>query len=572
MISPSISEEKSPPIAVPPAFPTLTQTRTLLAGRLAVISFYMGLVVFYHTQYLLRTDLLSPSLAIASIAFGLSIVYSIALAFVKRLTLFILIQAALDILIVSAIILYTGGAHSPFTFLYLFIIIAVSILLSLRTVYFLTAISAAIHIGMLALEYTAVISPAYLFLGIVSNPTLGYFLFTGFINVSAMYLVAFLTGYLSDKLRKSSEKLQKASEDFTALQAFHENVMRNMGSGLITTDLNGTILSINPAALAILRIPKTFLLRSDAGTILQSKGLSDYCKALVAEKSYPARQITWTYRSPDGEEADLTMTVSAYRASDHLQGVIGVFHDVSDVKAMERRLSYAERMASVGRMSANIAHEIRNPLASLSGSIQILSGELAPLLDDDGKRLFGITNREVHRLNRIVTRFLEYASPAKSVITVTNISNVISETLLLFKALPETRSSVLLEEQIDDNLFTKVDTERFREVLWNLLQNALDAIGGKGTITITATAINGPLDPPSSDPSFAVVSVADTGPGIPISQFDQIFEPFFTTKPGGTGFGLASAYKNVQNMGGEISVSSKENAGATFTIRLPLDQ
>ena len=347
-----------------------------------------------------------------------------------------------------------------------------------------------------------------------------------------------------------------------------------MGSGMLAIDLSGKILSCNRAARKILGKDERDIIRADAAHTLGLPIFSSYINALDSNPK-KLRQFDWLYQNSGGASINLAMAVSEYLVSQKAKGVIAVFHDVTEIKSMERRVAHAERLATIGRMAAGMAHEIRNPLASLSGSIQILSADLAPLLDENDKKLIEITNREVKRLNHTITQFLDYASPSKTEPEKANISEIVKETLTLFRASPKLRSAVTIKEDITPNLFAVVDPEQLRQVIWNLLSNAIEEMPQTGRLTVVASILPGEQSPDDSSPDLAntdtvVFSVADTGKGIPPDSLDKIFDPFFTTKISGTGLGLATCYKIILSFGGELRVESVEGEGAKFIVRLPV--
>lgn len=239
-------------------------------------------------------------------------------------------------------------------------------------------------------------------------------------------------------------------------------------------------------------------------------------------------------------------------------------------------MANAERLAAIGRVAAGIAHEIRNPLASLSGSIQMLSADMDHLLDQSGKRLINIITREADRLNRIITQFLVYASPPQPKPSLVDLSLVLNETVTLFRADPRGKDRLEIETHIEPALMVNVDQEQVRQVIWNLLVNALEAMEEKGKITLTALTeqYQGKTHPAlgalSQDCPLCVrISIKDNGVGISPENLERIFEPFFSTKMGGTGFGLPTAHKIIESHKGKIKVASHPGRGTTFTIWLP---
>jgi len=251
------------------------------------------------------------------------------------------------------------------------------------------------------------------------------------------------------------------------------------------------------------------------------------------------------------------VTFSALRSGEGERvGLIAACEDVSAIRAMEARVRQADRLATLGRMSANIAHELRNPLASLTGAIEVLAGpSTAP---DARERLSQIVLRESERLNRIIKNFLEYARPAPLALQTTDIAETAGEVLVLLghRALPE---GLKIVRELAPGLLWRVDPQQFRQVLWNLCLNAVEAMPGGGELRLGAAARGRTLE----------VWVTDTGEGFAPGDLAQIFEPFYSTKPEGTGLGLALVHRIVRDHGGDIDVRSAPGLGTTFTISLP---
>jgi len=256
------------------------------------------------------------------------------------------------------------------------------------------------------------------------------------------------------------------------------------------------------------------------------------------------------------DETPVRMTFSALRDGDGRRiGLIATCDDLSAIRAMEARMRAADRLASLGRMAANIAHEIRNPLASLSGAVEVLA---AGAVDETRERLGNIVLKETDRLNAIIRDFLEYARPAPLNRVTLNVAEVVDEVLVLLehRATPGTLKVV---REFPATLSWSVDRQQFRQVVWNLCLNALQAMPDGGELTVSMTGTAGRL----------LVRVADTGEGITGDDLAHIFEPFYSTKIDGTGLGLALVHRVVQDHGGEIDVQSRAGVGAVFTLTLP---
>ena len=262
-------------------------------------------------------------------------------------------------------------------------------------------------------------------------------------------------------------------------------------------------------------------------------------------------------RRPDGSTVPVRMTFSALQSGEGERlGLISACEDLSAIRAMESRMRQADRLATVGRMAANIAHEIRNPLASLTGAIEVLTSPHTA--EDSRERLSQIVARESERLNHIIKNFLEYARPAPLSITTFDVAAAAEEVLLLLEHRASPGSLKVIRE-FPPSLLWPVDGQQFRQILWNLCLNAVEAMPEGGELRVAAAVRGGTLE----------ITVTDTGEGIAAGDVSHVFEPFFSTKSEGTGLGLALVHRVVQEHGGEIDVRSSPGLGTTFTLTLP---
>lgn len=536
----------------------------MIAARLAVVSFFMGLVVFFQFRYGRLNQAYLPLIPVA-FAYLFSIAYAVFSRFAANLFRFAYFQLVADVFLVTGIIHFTGGAESPFPFLYIFVIIGSAIALSKSATYVIATGASLLFALMLGLEFWGMIHPFYVFPPAYKKVEATFVLVTAIMNIASFYLVAFLSGYLTGLLLKTDQRLIEKSQDFTSLKAFHEKVLSNMGSGFMAMDMGGTILSHNPAAEKMLGLSSEEINRKMIGDIFNRGALGRFFENPSPGNS-ASGQVELSYVRNDGGRVDINMAISRHSVDGVTQGVIAVFQDVTGIKNMERQVAHAERLAAIGRMAAGIAHEIRNPLASLSGSIQILSADLDPLLDQSGKRLINIITRETDRLNRIITQFLLYTSPPRLKPVTLDAGNVIRETVTLLQSDPRVKGKMSIRMAVQPEVFVEADDGQFRQALWNLCVNAIDAMADSGTLTVSAGK-DGLLK--DSSP-MAWIIIEDTGEGIPPENLDRIFEPFFTTKSGGTGLGLPLAHKIIESHGGKIDAWSELGRGTRFIVSLPL--
>jgi signal transduction histidine kinase len=303
-----------------------------------------------------------------------------------------------------------------------------------------------------------------------------------------------------------------------------------------------------------------------AGNRYSGKALRGIFGHTDALKARPFR-FNGQIMKKDGSTVLIGMTASLLKDdADVVRGIILVFQDITKMIEMENQVRIQERLATVGSLAAGIAHEIRNPLASLSGAIQVLQGELD--LKVDNKHLMDIVVRETDRLNSIITEFLEYARIKTAQNDRVELLPVLDETIMLLKNSRDFAADIRISHTVDRHVVIHGDAQRLRQVFWNLLINACQAMPHGGEIMVTAR----PYSKVDGDSPWCEISIVDTGSGISREDRDKIFNPFFTTKTGGTGLGLAIVYRIIEDHRGTITLDSIPGKGTKFIIRLPMNE
>jgi two-component system, NtrC family, sensor histidine kinase PilS len=542
-----------------------TRIKWLIASRVALTTFLVGTLIFIQQRYQIYSFPTASLDRFVLLVYLLTGIYWYLLRKIKNFALFAYIQIAIDILLVSILVHITGGIDSAFSPLYHLVIISGSIILYRRGGYLAASLSSILYGGMLDMQY-------YNVLGFVQsqNFTSLQVLYLVFSNILSFYAIALLSGYLSERLKKTRQELHEKNIDFADLRVLQEHILRSVGSGILTTDMAGQITSWNPAAELITGYSHDEIrnrLQEVFGTSI--KGFFGHTDK-IKERPY---RIRGEIVKKDGTVLQLGMTASLLKdEQDVVRGIILIFQDITKMTEMEEQVRRQERLATVGSLAAGIAHEIRNPLGSISGSIQVLQGELD--LQGDNKHLMDIVLRETDRLNTIITEFLEYARPQAELSAASApgdagtvlLSDLFNETVMLLKNSRDYREGITVNCTVDAGAAVKGDPQRLRQVLWNLLINACQAIKDRGEITLSTSPLSG-----NNDESWCKIVVADTGSGIAPENLDKIFDPFFTTKDttGGTGLGLAIVYRIVDDHGGTIEVESQVGKGTAFTIKLP---
>ena len=459
----------------------------------------------------------------------------------------------LDTALVTAVVAATGGGRSIFAFLYVLSVTAACVLLSRTGGLTIAAASAALYAGLV---FGRTVFPLTAFLE-TPEETTALEVITIFMNAGTFLVVAIVAGGLAERFRSTQEELETNQADLRDLAAFTELVFQSAGTGLIAVDLGHRVSAVNRAAEQITGVGAA----AAVGQPWDVLGTGVPLAAIEPELESPRRGPAWhevTLRRADRDEVPVRMTFSTLRAGDGRRiGIIAACEDLSAIRAMEARMRAADRLASLGRMAANIAHEIRNPLASLSGAVEVLASGVA---DETRERLGQIVLKETGRLNDIIREFLEYARPAPLSRTQINVVEAVDEVLVLLehRATPGTLKTV---REFPPSLVWRVDRQQFRQAVWNLCLNAVQAMPDGGELCVRLAVVRDRL----------VLRVSDTGEGIAATNLGQIFEPFFSTKSDGTGLGLALVHRIVQDHDGEIDVQSRPGAGSTFTVTVPGD-
>ncbi len=474
-------------------------------------------------------------------------------------TLLAYAQVTGDVVIAGCLVYLTGGAESVIVFMFPLTVVSAAVLLYRPGAIYASLLSAAgvilvvsgLNSGLLPPPAPA-LAPAQL-----ATPRLA---FTLFAHVSAIVLTASLSSYLAEQLRRTGERLTARELDYEALALLHENIVRSISSGLCSADRFGRITFLNRAAEEITGLA----LGQVRGEPLERhfpslQGLL-HRRELAGEAPQGkelAGRFEVDHTTPRGERRRLGLTVSPLVDGDgSRQGFVLTFQDLTSIRAMEEAVKRSERLAAVGAMAAGLAHELRNPLASMGGSIQLLATGKA--FSDDERQLMRIVLREADRLNVLITDFLQFARPSPPQMAPMEMGGLLNETLALFRNDPK-RREVEVQAKIAEGLWMEGDSNQLRQVAWNLLANAAESMENGGTVRVEALRSGGEIR----------VRFIDSGAGVEPEQLPHIFDPFFTTKERGTGLGLATVHGIVDGHRGRIEVTSAPGEGSTFTLVLP---
>jgi two-component system sensor histidine kinase PilS (NtrC family) len=539
-----------------------SQVSTLIAVRVVVGTLLLGSAILIQLS---RPGAfpVDPFFFLIGLTYGLSVVYFATLRFLDRFPWLLDVQLGVDAILVSAFIHVTGGITSYFSSLYLLPIVAASTIRFRRGALQVATFSAVLYLALVSAQYVHFESlPAgWQSTSLIELPTLRFAQYTVAINISGFLAVGFLSGSLAEGLRSAGVKLEDASHEIEDLRAFNEYVVDSLLSGLATADTDARILTFNRAASSITGLPASQVIGHDASEVLQLP--PQFHSRFDTLRQTRSVRVDVPYRTGDGRIIELGLTVSTLAFPDGRTGFLFTFQDVTDLKQLERDSRLQQRLAAVGEMAAGIAHEIRNPLASMSGSIQVLRQELE--LSEEQTQLMDIVLRESDRLNDTIRSFLAYARPQRFGVSRLDVRKVVDETARLLRNSPEVREDHIVDVDVPaEPVWYEADENQIRQIVWNLATNGLRAMPGGGRLVIAAGVdLQG-------DAADVVLTVQDQGYGIAADQLDGIFQPFRSSFEKGTGLGLAIVHRIVTDYHGAVQVSSTVGVGTTVRVRLPI--
>jgi two-component system sensor histidine kinase PilS (NtrC family) len=459
-----------------------------------------------------------------------------------------------DLALVTILVYSSGGPDSVFNFLYL-VVIGASAFLVYRTGSVLVATASGVLYGSMVqlLAYGILPPPA---LAGTTNWESARVRYNLMITVAAFYGVAFMASYLSEKLRAAREELDLRQKALQRLQNLYGNVIATMSSGLVTTDsthrvtfLNragGDLLDIDPAAAPGRPIEDIgFVFPDDWNRIRESLRNRPTYRGEIEMDHQNSRHV-------------LGFSLRALKDADGQEGTLILFQDLTEMKKLERKARFNEQLAAVGELAAGIAHEIRNPLASISGSVQVLSNELQ--VGAAERRLMEIIVSESHRLSKTIEDFLRFVRPQERRVAVFDVAMTVTEVMDLFRLSHEVSEA----HEIGIDVFPPSsqlsgDRDQIRQIVYNVAKNAVRAMSTGGKLTVVGR----------EEDAWYSIRFIDTGRGMSEEQLARLFTPFSTAFDGGTGLGMAIVRRIVQDHGGAIDAESRPGEGTTVTVLLP---
>lgn len=527
----------------------------LIAGRLST-AIVLSVLGTLWTSAGDASRSINKSLGLITIVACLTILYALILRLSKNILFQARFQLAVDVLLVTWLVWNSNIIQSPYVALYILIIALSSLFLEPREA-IVTSVGCAVAFTTCALQMTGLAgeNPSRLVEGSLSL-TIQW---VGLFDV-AFFVVGLLSARLAERQSRSDVRLMAATQSLANLRALHERIVASIRSGLVTTDLDGRIFTFNAAAEEITGYREETIRGQDASILFGEvkDHIANTLRAREAGETSPRFETNCL--TSEGMRIRLGYSLSPLSSeAGETTGMVISFQDLTQVRSLEETSRRQDRLAAIGRMAASIAHEIRNPLAAMRGSIQMLRSEM----DNDSSQteLMEIILRESDRLNRIITDFLSYARPRSLAPARVDVGDLLHQTFALMRHSPEIAANQSIVEELPSKpIFAEADEGQLKQVFWNLARNALQAMPDGGTLRATLE--------PNSDNRLRI-AFTDNGRGMSPEQVDQLFEPFSSTT-GGTGLGLSIVYQIIRDHGGTINVRSRVGQGTTITVELPV--
>ena len=534
----------------------------LIAGRVIVAAVVLGTGALWTGVAAQDGSVrLGGGAAIALAVIALSAVYALVLRFSRVGTRAqVGSQLAIDAVLITWLVWVTGNLYSPYTALYIIVISVASIFLGARGALLTSVGCAALYTATMLALASGWLDQAGAALTTVA---LAKAVEAVGLNDVAFLFVGLLAAQLASRQKRSEVEMREATNALVSLRALHERIVESIRSGVITTDLERRVYTANRAAEEMTGYSSEDLRGKDVSILFGDIRAQIEQSLKAASEGYASPRFESECLTPEGFRVRLGYGVSPlYSEGGETTGLVITFQDLTDIRSMEETSRRQERLSAVGRVAAGIAHEIRNPLAAMRGSIQVLKSDMQA--DSSQAELMDIVLRESDRLNRIITDFLTYARPRKFSLVETDLREPLRETFALLRHSPEILDGHALEEDLpEEPLMALADAEGVRQVFWDLSRNALKAMPDGGTLRAEMRHASG---------DRVRVTFTDTGRGMSPAQVERLFEPFSSSTTGGTGLGLSIVYQIIRDHGGTINVRSREGHGTTITIELPAKQ
>ncbi|UCB52615.1 MAG: PAS domain S-box protein [Candidatus Zixiibacteriota bacterium] len=538
----------------------------LLLSRLSIFVLLLIIVVLFLR---LPASLVLPFTVYSIVTLALLLLIAFDVKQTHRL-LFgtaVILQLVLEIVVDAGVVYCAGGINSAYTVLFVLSILSASIVYELIGSVIMAGLASVAYASILWFENGLDLSLKSLFLA--SDAAF----YKVFLYLCTFFLVAFISGYLAQKLKAKGEELWSASQELDKIKADTDEILIHLKSGLITIDAAGRIVYFNRAAEEILGYSEAEVKGRDCWDAFRQR-MPQLAERITRAAKFNQEDSRGLLYIEDRNKGKIPIGISTSILADKekgVGGVIAIFQDISEAMRLEEKVRTADRLAAVGELSAGIAHEIRNPLASISGSVEVLNEELS--VTEENRKLLDLIIKETGRLNRILTDFLSYARIGPSLLSKVELGRLVDEVIEIARKHPSFEENICIRKLFSSRVrYVLGEENQIKQIVLNLLVNALESMQGRwGEILITDKTLD-QLDqfyfkgeePQESE--WVPLAIVDQGKGMSAEQKEKIFSPFYSAKKNGTGLGLAIVQRLVNNLGGKIEFRSEKGKGSAFVV------
>ncbi len=543
----------------------LSRLNWLILARIGIVTFLLGLATFIEVMGMESLSAISAPILfrIIILTYGLSILYVFLKDYLRNLSLNVYIQSIGDLALVTAVIYATGGIHSIYSIFYPLVIIYSVLFLERKGGYIIASVAGVFYGIFATLELNGMLVPIFPIFIYESPLAAGAAVTRILTHLFSFYLIAYLASFLVEREKKVRALLAEKQDAFEQLDLLHQSIIESVDSGILTVDLNGKIKTMNRAAAEITGIPFQEVENQDYASIFGGFPSVNLDRHNGQNGNGARTQFEIAFLARDHRSLVLACSVSPLR--DHRGTRIGsivIFHDMTEINEMKASLEKSRRLAFIGEMAASLAHEIRNPLASIGGSIQLLQRD-APQ-SPTHERLMQIILRGKDQLENFLKDFLMMARPVPGAKEILDIREVIQDVVDSLRCTEDWSESIEASLVLGDSPLTlQANKGEIRQVVWNVVLNAVQAMPGGGTLSVKAAPFR------LEKREGVEVHVEDTGCGIAAEDLERVFEPFYTKRRRGTGLGLAVVNRIVEGYDGRVFMASEFGRGTTCKVWFP---
>lgn len=535
--------------------------KLLIVTRLVVVSLFLIITIFLgKVRVLLPVWPVLQNLlyAVILIMYVMSLFYTLLLKKRKYFQFNIYTQLIVDIGLISFLVYLTGGISSNYSQLYILVIIYSAIFLGRRGAFIIATLSSVAYGLVLNFQYLNIFDLTSLTsrISIVEGNDVFVRLI---VHVISFFFVAFLASIVVEQEKKTKSLLVERESAFDQLDLLFRSIIESVDTGIMTITLQGNIKTFNRAAETITGFRLAAIENQPVLEVFPD--FKAFFKSGAGDLIISRKEVKITSR--EGARIHLGCSVSPLKDRNSQQiGHIVIFQDLTQIKRMEENLEKSKNLALIGEMAAGLAHEMRNPLASITGSIQLLGRNVR--MGETDRRLMQIIMRGKDQLDHFVRDFLMLSRPVPEARESVDVDEVAGEVLENLKIANEWPQDIMLSRTTSGQNKAFANKEQIWQIIQNLVLNALQAIDGPGKLSLDIQTVK--LE---DEKNYAAIKITDDGCGIEEKDLKNVFRPFYTNKEKGTGLGLAIVGRIVDGYGGKINIESKVNQGTSVTVWLP---